>query len=198
MENCCQPKCRPKNNVWSGIFYGIIPHTFCILFFILSIIGATSGAAIAKNFLLLPNFFLLLTGLSLISATLSAIFYLKKNKCCTVAGLKNKAKYISALYTITIITNIFFIYIVMPAFANNQDEIITNNLAALSLATIEVQLPCPGHAPLITEEIKTIPGVKTVNFKMPRTFEITYNPEETNLEEIKTLEIFKNFKIKNN
>lgn len=198
MENCCQPKCQHKSNFWSGIIYGIIPHTFCILFFILSIVGAASGAAIAKRFLLIPNFFLLLTVLSILSATLATIFYLKKNKCCTIAGLKNKAKYVSTLYAITIITNIFFIYIVMPALANNQNQEVPNNLTALSIATIEVQLPCPGHAPLITEEIKTIPGVKTVTFRMSRTFEIAYDPKATSIEEIKALTIFKTFKINNN
>lgn len=195
MKDCCQTERKNKNNFWSGFLYGIIPHSFCILFFILSVIGAAGGAAIAKKFLLIPNFFLLLTILSVLWATLSAILYLKKNKCCTITGLKNKARYISTLYTITIITNVFFIYIVMPAMANNQNQEITNSSKTLSVATIEVQIPCPGHAPLITEEIKTISGVETVTFIMPRSFSITYDSGKTSLNQIRALPIFKTFKI---
>ena len=197
MANCCPADCNHKKGFWSGIIYGLIPHTFCIAFFVLSLVGAAAGAALAKKFLLIPHFFLLLAILSLLCATLAAFLYLKNNQCCSVRGLKKKSKYIASLYAVTIITNILVAYVIFPALANGPEKAI-NNPNQLSVARIEVQLPCPGHAPLITDEVKKISGVETVTFNSPRAFEITYDPQEVSLDDIKASEIFKTFKIRTN
>jgi hypothetical protein len=198
MENCCQADCRCKKSFWSGIVYGLVPHTFCIAFFVLSLVGATLSAAVVKKFLLLPYFFLILTILSLLFATLAAFFYLKNNQCCSAKGIRKKYKYLIVLYATTVTTNILMAYIIIPVFINKQSTIPVNQNVQLAITNIEVQIPCPGHAPLIIDEVRKVSGVENVSFKMPRTFEIAYNSQKTSLENITNLEIFKTFKIKYN
>lgn len=86
-KDCCQPsKENEKFGGIKGILYGLLPHTFCIAFVVASIIGATAATAFFKKFLLLPYFFEILVGLSLVFATLSAVFYLKRNSLFSVGG----------------------------------------------------------------------------------------------------------------
>jgi hypothetical protein len=198
MESCCQKNNNRKKGFWSGILYGLIPHTFCIAFFVLSLIGAVGSAAIVKKFLLIPHFFLLLTIISFFFATLAAFFYLKRNNCCNIKGIKGRKKYLLTLYATTIITNILVAYIIIPAYVNRRAKPTENNEEQLSITNIDVQIPCPGHAPLIISEVEKVAGVKTITFKSPDKFEITYDPKTTSLENIATLDIFKTFKLKYN
>jgi hypothetical protein len=46
--------------------------------------------------------------------------------------------------------------------------------------------------------IKKDSGVEAINFKIPSTFEISYNPNKTSPEEIRGLAIFQTFKLINN
>ena len=198
MASCCQNNRSRRQGALSGIFSGLIPHTFCIAFIILSLIGAVSGATLAKKFLMIPYFFLFLTILSLISATLAAFFHLKKNNCCNRRGIKKKYKYLATLYSVTIITNILVAYLIIPALISEPDRQVKYGANQLALTSIEVQIPCPGHAPLIIDELEKVSGVKNVSFQAPRTFKVAYNSEETSLDNIKTTEIFKTFKIRPN
>ena len=129
LPDCCKPKTvdiNRKGFFW-GIFYGIVPHTFCILFVIFSIVGATSGAVFIKRFLFVPHLFQYLILLSLFFASLSAIFYLKRNGYFSMAGIKKKWKYLAILYSTTMIINVLFIYWILPAAANinKQDTNVT-------------------------------------------------------------------------
>ena len=193
-EKCCSTK--NKNGLFSGLLYGIIPHSFCILFILFSILGAAGATLMTKKFLLIPHLFLYLLLISFFFATLSAILYLKKNNCYNLSKIKNKWKYILTLYTSTIITNLIFIFVIFPVVANAQNNdttVITPNSAVLSINT---DIPCSGHAPLIISEIKDIPGVNSIKFKMPDTFEINFDPQIISAKEIKSQKIFKEFKIK--
>jgi len=123
-KSCCTPVKTPIERtgfLW-GIFYGIIPHTFCILFVIFSIIGATSGAVFMRKFLFVPHLFQYLILLSLFFATLSAIFYLRRNKLFSMAGIKKKWLYLVMLYSTTMAINLLFIYWILPATANLNDK----------------------------------------------------------------------------
>ncbi len=64
------------------------------------------------------------------------------------------------------------------------------------MLTLEVSIPCPGHAPLIIGELKAIDGVGGVSFKFPNLFNVGYNPEATSKEEILSLEVFGTYKAK--
>ncbi len=55
-------------------------------------------------------------------------------------------------------------------------------------------IPCPGHAPLITSELKKINGVKDVKFSFPNLFEVKYNSLKTSKEEILSLKVFNTYK----
>jgi len=55
-KTCCQKETKNKG-FFAGILYGILPHTFCIAFIILSTLGATTATFLLKPLLLTPYFF---------------------------------------------------------------------------------------------------------------------------------------------
>lgn len=197
MENCCQQKNKNKKGFLPGILYGIIPHTFCIAFLAMSLAGAAGVAAISKRFLIIPNFFLFLCFLSLSLATLAAILYLKKNNCLTLEGARKKYKYLITLYSATIITNLLIAHAIIPAMAQNIEVKKDGELERTAFTSLEVQIPCPGHAPLVISELERLNGIQSISFQTPDTFRIAYNPEKTSIDKIGATEIFKTFKIKN-
>ncbi len=93
--NCCEkPKeTKKEKGVLKGILYGLAPHTFCIAFIVFTVLGATTATALLKPLLLNPYFFYILIGLSFIFATISAIFYLKRNGILSFPGIKKKWRY---------------------------------------------------------------------------------------------------------
>lgn len=191
-KNCCENK--QKNGLKQGLLYGLIPHTFCILFIIFSILGATSVGFFAKTILLIPNLFSFLIIISLVFATLSAFLYLKKNNCLCLGKIKSKWKYLSTLYGTTLIVNLLIMLIIFPAVANSQGENLNRPLAASTVNYVEIGIPCSGHAPLIIDELGKDPGIQTVSFKLPNTFKIVYDPNITSIEKITSYSVFKDFK----
>lgn len=65
----------------------------------------------------------------------------------------------------------------------------------LSFVQLQVAIPCPGHAPLISEELRSVQGVVDVIFSYPNYFDVTYDAR-TSLEEILSLDIFTVYKAK--
>lgn len=198
MENkppCCSPENINKKGATRGILFGLIPHTFCLLFIIFSIAGATGMMAISRKFLLIPHIFLFLVIVSLLSATLSAVIYLKKIGRLSFQGIISKWKYVSLLYSATIATNIVIIFVLFPLVANMQSGERQIKVGGQAEMSISVDIPCSGHAPLIIQEIKKDAGVSAVKFKMPDTFEISYDIGKTSSEKICGLPIFKTFKL---
>jgi len=202
-NNCCEKKEEKKKDrgFLAGILYGILPHSFCIAFIVFTIIGTTAVTALLKPLLLNPYFFYFLIGLSLIFATISAIIYLKRNGKLSFQGVKNKWKYLSLLYGTTIFVNLILFMFVFPTVTNlnlkaSAGEAIINNQNNLSSITLEVAIPCSGHALLITDELKKINGVESVNFSLPDKFEVEYDSTKTSKEGIISLEIFKTYKAK--
>lgn len=194
-EECCG-KNKSDKGFLKGVFYGIIPHSVCIGFILFSIIGSVSIAGIFKKIMMIPYFIQGLIALSIVMATISAVIYLKRNNCLCGSGIKNKWKYLTILYGLTIFTNIFMFSYVLPALANinsNSANVSSENLANLSLA---VQIPCSGHAPLIIDELKKDSGVKNVIFQNPDTFNVSYDPNQTSPDKIENLDIFKTYKLK--
>jgi hypothetical protein len=193
-NSCCVPvKKTGKKGFLRGLLYGLMPHTFCIGFIVFSVIGATAASAIFKKVLLIPYFFQILIGLSLIFATISAVLYLRKTGCLCVDGIKKRWKYITTMYTITIVTNLLIFFVIFPAVASMKSDNIVPDVQ-LSNLSISVQIPCSGHAPLIIDELKKNRGVNAVEFKMLNTFNIQYDPKEISPDKIVSLQIFKDFK----
>lgn len=190
---CTTAKNNPNKGFLSGILYGLIPHTFCIAFILFSIIGTVAATAFFKKFLMIPYFFHFLVFVSLLLATISSVIYLKRMNCLCVSGMKRKWKYITILYSTTILINLLMFFVIFPALTNiSPGNAVGNYPADLSIA---VQIPCSGHAPLIVDELKKDSGVGSVIFKMPDIFKIKYDPEKTSPEKIASLEIFKTYKV---
>ncbi len=192
---CCQTS---KNNsprgILSGVFFGLIPHAFCIAFILFSVLGAVGATAVVKKFLLFPYFFHFLILVSLLLATLSSAVYLKKNYCLCVAGVKNKWRYVTTLYSATILVNLLMFFVVFPALANISPKNATDTTANLADLSLSVQIPCSGHAPLIIDELKKENGVSSIAFQLPNIFKIQYDSQKTSPEKITALEIFKTYK----
>jgi len=198
-KSCCQNSSQDqKKGFWSGLFYGLIPHSFCIAFIILSLVGATTAMVFLKRLLILPYFFQILIGLSLFFATLSAVFYLKRLELLSFTGIKKKWRYLSILYGVTLLVNLLFFMVIFPKLANfnsikNQPKVLSRSLMALPV-TLSVDIPCPGHATLIISELKKLPGIFSVTFRFPNLFEVQYDAAQVSLQEILNLDIFKNYK----
>lgn len=210
MKDCCQKKDTNNSNpekeqakgFWSGLLYGLIPHSFCIAFIVLSIVGATTATVFVGKILLIPYLFQILITISLVFATLSAVIYLKRLNLLSLTGIKKKWRYLSTLYGATILISLLFFLVIFPNLANlnfskNQPSVLSQN-TAFSSVTLAVDIPCSGHAPLINGEVRKLAGVQEVNFKMPNLFTVTYDPKQTSPEQILQLEIFKSFKAKIN
>ncbi|HJX05756.1 MAG TPA: hypothetical protein VJ461_03535 [Candidatus Nanoarchaeia archaeon] len=71
--------------------------------------------------------------------------------------------------------------------ANNINN---DNAATLQLT---VDIPCPGHAPLITGELKRADGVIAVKFNWPNKFDVVYDTAKTSKQEILELKLFNEY-----
>jgi hypothetical protein len=198
-HDCCAHAKDRKKGFINGIIYGLVPHTFCILFIIGSILGVTLFTSAFKPLLASRNFFYILIALSFSFATLSALFYLKRNNCLCMSGARKRWKFLSILYTTTIAVNLLFFFAIFPAVANigTASAVSIDNPAGGSYPslTLNVDIPCSGHAPLIIGELKNLDGVKDVKYVSGK-FEVYYDPSKTSKEKILLLEIFKEYPAK--
>ncbi len=206
MKDCCK-KIEDKENqkdqkdkgFLQGVFYGILPHSFCIAFVVFSVLGATVASTIFRKFLLIPYFFEALIGLSFIFATISAIIYLKKKEGLSVRGIRESRGYLGILYGTTVAVNLLLFLVVFPATANTgtigkRREIrVMGESQGLKTIILAVKIPCSGHASLISGEIRNIGGIGGVKFSLPNLFEVSYDSKITNVNEILGLEIFKTY-----
>ena len=187
----------------------MVPHTGCIAFIIATVLGVTAATELFKPLLMNPYFFYILIAISFVFATISSFFYLKKQGFIRfdrgVNGfemafsrntLKRKWKYLSTMYGTTIFINVFLFFLVFPVLANiNSDSSITGSLVSvdgsLSSMTLKVEIPCSGHAPLISSELKKVDGVQSVKFRFPNLFDISYDSSIASKNEILSLDVFK-------
>jgi len=149
-------------------------------------------------------FFHILIGLSFVFVTISAMIYLKKNGVLSFSGIKRKKGYLSTLYGTTIGINLLLFMVIFPIMTNInsgtslsfalsntfQEQANTQTAEGKGFLSIKVDIPCSGHAPLITGELKNIKGVENVGYRFPNFFGINYDSEETNQEEILSLKVF--------
>lgn len=208
---CVDGNCPAKERgILKGIMYGLLPHTGCIAFIGLTVLGITAGAAFFRP-LLNTYFFYGLIIFSLILTTISAILYLKKQGLFSLDGIKQKSGYLAILFGTTIFVNILLLSVVFPyatnvAFNNsstagqtvlsqnsvniNNNENVPNNIGVISL---DVDIPCGGHASLIISELRKDSGVKNVKYSFPYIFDVTYDISITSKEEILTSPIFREY-----
>jgi hypothetical protein len=190
MENAEKDCCAQKTDARQGIIYGLIPHIGCIAFIAGSILGVTVLTEAFKPMLLNRYFFYILVAISLGFATLSSMLYLRKNGMLNRSGIGKKWKYLSAMYGSTIGVNLALFLFVFPALANMNAGTAT---AGASTITLAVDIPCSGHATLISGELKTIDGVEAVTFSAPNKFTVSYDPAKTDSNKILALDVFKTY-----
>lgn len=201
-QSCCQKSEQKKGKGFlTGIFYGLIPHAGCIAFIAASIFGVTAATELFKPLLLNPYFFYILMALSFTFATISSTFYLRKNGMLSTDGIKRKWKYLSTMYGSTIGVNLLLFLLIFPLLANvsvaqspTGNLISATNVNSLSSIRLSVDIPCSGHAPLISDELKKIIGISSVQFSLPNVFDVKYDSSKTNKDQILSLEIFKTYK----
>ena len=204
---CCQPVEKKGKGLFTGLLYGLIPHTFCIAFILLSVIGATAAATLLRSILLVPYLFQMMIGLSLAFATLSAVMYLRRLGYLSLAGARTKWRYLGVLYGTTIAINLLLFLVIFPAVANATPRVQAQGVPVSSPATgapvalpastkqviLEVEIPCSGHATLISSDLYLLKGVLAVHYDQPNRFTVDYDSELVTLERILGLEIFKSF-----
>lgn len=194
--DCCKPKEKKDKGWLSGIIYGLVPHAGCIAFIAFTILGMTTATAFLKPLMLNRYFFHFLIILSIVFATLAAIVYLKKADMLSIKGIKKKKKYLSILYGTTIGINLVLFMIIFPITANLTSATGNIVLESDSMITLKVDIPCPGHAPLISGELEKVKGVKGIKFRFPNYFDVAYENSQT-INDIKNLEVFDSYPIKN-
>lgn len=192
---CCEKNKKQNKNEkkgFSGILYGLLPHAGCIAFIVFTVLGVTAAASIFKPLLMNRYFFYILMALSFVFATISAMIYLKG--IITIKNIKSNLKYLSVLYGSAIGVNLLLFMIIFPLAANMATGATGNVVKeGLSELTLKVDIPCPGHAPLISEELKKDIGVKAVTFRFPNYFDVSYDSGITSAVKIKAAEIFNEF-----
>lgn len=187
------------SSIKKGILFGLIPHIGCIAFIIASILGSTVLVNFIKPFLMNKYFFYILILISILFATIASIIYLKQNSLLSLKGIKKKKVYLMTMYGLTIGITVFLFLFIFPLFSNlsttdSKTDVSNQDLSSLKTLSITVDIPCSGHAPLITDELKKINGVNQVKFSLFNNFLITYDSSKTNKKEILALDIFKTYK----
>lgn len=178
-----------------GFIYGILPHSFCIAFIIVSIIGATALISFLKPFMLNSYFFYLLILLTLVLATISAVIYLKRGQNLSIKGIKDNKKYLSILYSSVVGINLLLFLVIFPFVANYSFSTSGNYSGSnVTSKVISVDIPCSGHAPLIISELKKEDGITNVKYAPFNKFTVEFDLDKTSLERILSLQIFNSFR----
>lgn len=198
--NCCESSNANESGVKTGLIYGLLPHTGCIAFLVFTVLGVTAAASAFAPLVANSAFFYGLILMSFIFTTVSAMIYLVRRKLLTFAGIQKKWRYLATMYGTTMAVNLLLVFVVFPAVAgagsNYSGSSLTgasiNTIGGVSKLTLQVAIPCAGHAPLITGELKKVSGVSSVSFKSPNVFEIGYSPASVK-DTILSLAIFKEY-----
>ncbi len=197
-QSCCKKATGEKpNGLFKGILYGLIPHTCCIAFILASVLGLTFAASLFRPLLEKSYFFYSMIALSLIFVTISAVFYLRKNG--GIKTVKHHKGYLTILYGTTIAISALLYFVIFPWVAvSTVSTGITNaeiaNASSLNTIILNVAIPCPGHAFLITTDLKNLVGVLKVEYSPMKTFKIYYDKSKITKQKILDLDIFKEYK----
>jgi copper chaperone CopZ len=209
-----------KKTLLQGIIYGLVPHIGCIGFVVASILGVTFAAELFRPLLQNALFFYLLIALSLFFATISSYIYLQKNDLLSWKGIRKKTNYLLVMYGTTIGVSLLFLFVIFPLLVsvsygpqekvnpvqvasgviddNNSRSALTPQSQAGSIKsiTLQVQIPCAGHSPLIVSELKKLVGVESVSVSAWDTFVVSFDSTKTSVDSILGARIFKDYPAK--
>lgn len=198
LPSCCQSNAQNSGKakgIRQGILFGLIPHAGCIAFVLASVLGVGVAASFFRPLLMKSYFFYGMIVLSLIFASVSAMFYLRKHGGLQTA--RYHKRYLAILYgsTIGISALLYFVVFPLVASATLSGAVLTNtDLSGLQTITLKVAIPCEGHAPLIVDELKKVSGVANVEYVPSSTFKIYYDASKTSKEKLLGIDIFKEYK----
>ncbi|MHB1294631.1 MAG: hypothetical protein ACYC4R_06505 [Anaerolineae bacterium] len=198
---CCRPVEKKEHGALLGLVYGLVPHAFCILFLVLTIVGATAATSVLREVMLVPYLFQAILALSVVFATASAAIYLRRLGLLSLEGARHKWRYLSVMYGATLAVNLLLFQVVFPATANlttRAESAPAGVVAAAAPAqsaslALAVDIPCSGHAPLIISEVSAQAGVQSVTYTPEGLFLVTYDPAGLSEEDILALPIFESF-----
>jgi copper chaperone CopZ len=205
-KSCCSGNAKVKrkesSGLLSGIGYALMPHIGCIAFIAGSILGVTLLTELFRPLLMNRWFFHILIAISIGFATLSSALYLRKHGMLSASGARQKWQYLSTMYGSTIGINLILFLLVFPMLANVSAAQVTGAAVAGaqgaapagdSVLQMSVDIPCPGHAPLITGELKTLAGVQSVVFSFPNVFDVTYDSTKVTKAQMLALDVFREY-----
>jgi copper chaperone len=182
------------NAVSKGLLYGLLPHTGCIAFLLGSILGVTALMQFFKPLMMNRNFFYILIGISLGFAIISSLLYLRQQGLLSWKGIKKRWKYLTTMLGSTLAINLVLFMVIFPMLANvSAAPIEGGDATKFASISLSVDIPCPGHAPLISEELKTLEGVVGIEFNYPNNFDVVYDAEKTLKTDILGLEVFRTY-----
>ena len=201
---CCPPQKKEGRGFLQGVLYGLLPHTICILFIVLSVVGATAATSVIRRFLYVPYLFQIIVALSFVFATISSAFYLRRQGMLSWEGARRRWKYVTVMFGTTVAINLLFFMVIFPLVANSGFSAAAPVVAAQSTdtvqaavdrssVTLQVQIPCPGHAPLVMDELKRVDGITSLKYQFPDKFVVGYDPAKLTVEKILAADVFKEF-----
>jgi hypothetical protein len=191
LPDCCGPKKEYKgDSPLRGLLYGLIPHTGCILFIVAAILGSTILMQFFRPLLMNRYIFHYLILISIGFASVSSFIYLRKHKCLSLEGIKSKKGYLTVMYGSTVGINLILFILIFPMLANITGNVSAEDVGGLAMLEISVDIPCPGHAPLISNEVKTVYGVEGSDYSFPNNFKVYYDSSKTSKKKILALEVF--------
>jgi len=187
-----------NRNYMEGVIYGLVPHIGCIAFIVASILGVTVLMNAFKPLLMNRYFFYILIIISASFATISSALYLRKNGMLSLAGARRKWQYLSTMYGSTLGINVVLFFLIFPMLANFTAgaPLVSGGVGGIqnvSTLRLSVDIPCSGHAPLITGELKSLSGVLGVQFSFPNVFDVTYDPAKTSKGAMLALDVFREY-----
>jgi len=169
--DCCE---KSNEGLAKGLLCGLIPHSGCVIFILLSVFGATALSGFFASSFSSRFFFHLLVALSFVLATISAAIYLRRNGIMSLAGARAKRGYLLVLYGTTLLVNLLLFLVVFPYAANFRFDSFTSRASLIDVAdammTVKVDIPCSGHAPLVSGELRKVSSVKEVKYRLPDFF----------------------------
>ena len=177
------------NPIKKGLLFGLIPHIGCIGFIVAAILGATFFTQLFQPLLMNRYFFYFLILISFLIASISIVVYLKNNKSLNFDGIKFYKKYIATMYVSTIAINLFLFLFIFPL-ATNLTFASGESVEGLDEFNIAVNIPCSGHAPLISGHLMLLEGVENVKYNFPFGFTVYYDEGVVTIDEILSIDIF--------
>ena len=189
-------KVEKNMTLMQGVTYALVPHIGCIAFIIGSVLGATLLMEFFKPLLMNRWFFHILVAISIGFATVSSAFYLRRNGLLSTAGMRRKWQYLSTMYGSTVGINLLLFLVIFPMLANVSSVSATGAVVGTDMSAgdsalkMVVDIPCPGHAPLISEELKAIGGVVGVKYSFPNLFDVSYDSSMASKSEMLSLAVF--------